>query len=133
MLAPVEAAEQRDRLGDGELIAQLRVLELDAEALAQRASPGAVVPVHPQDFDRSGVGDREPFEDLDGGGLAGAVGAEQPEALAGFDGEIEPRDRYDVAVALDQPRAVNRRHVRRRGWVPDPTGAWPDPPQPSPA
>src|SRR5207247_11311573 len=133
MLAPVEAAEQRDRLGDGELIALLAALELDPEALAQRAPPGTVAPVHPPDFDRSGVGDGEPFEDLDGGRLAGAVGPEQAETLTGFDREIEPRDRYDVAVALHQPRAVNRRHVRRRGWVPDPTDAWPNPPRPSPA
>ena len=131
--APVEAAEQRDRLRDRELVAELGVLELDAETLAQRAPPGPVVPTHRQHLDRSRVGKREPFEDLDGGSLAGAVGAEQAETLAGLDREVETGNRHDVAVALDQPCTLNRRHVRRRGEVPDPTGAGPSPPLPSPA
>src|SRR5204863_168007 len=42
--APVEAAEQRDRLRDRELVAELGVLELDAETLARRAAMTASEP-----------------------------------------------------------------------------------------
>ena len=112
--APVETTEQLHRFRDGEFVPELRVLELDAEALAQGPPAVAVVPVHAQHLHRSRIGEGEAFEDFDGGGLAGAVGAEEAEAFADLDGQIEPRHRDDVAEALDQPRAMNRRHVRRR-------------------
>jgi hypothetical protein len=43
------------------------------------------------------------FADLDGGGLAGAVGTQEAEALAGADVEVEPVHRDDVAVSLAEP------------------------------
>ena len=47
------------------------------------------------------VGDRLRGEDPHRRGLAGAVGAEQPDARAGGHVEVEARDRGDLAVALD--------------------------------
>src|SRR4051794_11984521 len=43
--------------------------------------------VEPQDADRPGVGPPEAGDRFDGRGLAGAVGAEDPEDLAFLDGE----------------------------------------------
>jgi hypothetical protein len=53
-------------------------------------------------LDLTAVGRREAFQDFDRGGLAGAVRAEQAEAFACGDGEVEPRDGDDIAVALGE-------------------------------
>src|SRR5205085_2342195 len=109
---PVETAEQAHRFLDRQLVGQLRVLELDAEALAQGARLGASGPVQPEDLHVPRIGRREPLQDLDGGGLAGAVRPEQAEALSRGHREIEPRDRQHVAITLDQARATDGRHVQ---------------------
>jgi len=93
-----------------------------SEALAQGPAAVAVVPVHAQHLHRSRIGEGEAFQNFDSGCFAGAVGTEEAEAFPGLDGQIEPRHGDDVAEALDQPRAMNRRHVRRRAWVLRPTG-----------
>jgi hypothetical protein len=93
-----EAAEQSHGLLDGELVRQLRLLQLDAEALLQRAGVG--VPVHAQHLEIAGVARRQALAHLDGGGLAGAVGAEQSEAFAGEDLEVDAIDRDHIAVGL---------------------------------
>src|SRR6185503_489875 len=96
----VEAPEQRDRLEDGQLLGELRLLELDPDPLPQPArvvGPGAA-----EDLDRSAVGCGQPFEDLHRGRLTGAVGAEEAEALAGAHLEIETVHRDDLAVTLHE-------------------------------
>ena len=78
----------------------MRLLQRDAEA---RAQPGLVGgPAAAEHLHVAGGGLVEPLEDLDGGGLAGAVGAEQAEALAAAHDEVEAVDGDDVAVALDE-------------------------------
>ena len=99
----VEAAEQIQRFADREFFGQLGLLQRDADALLD----GLVVaaPLHAQDFDFAAGGREQPFEDLDRGGLAGAVGAEQAEAFALLDGQIEPAhgvDRRPAIVAFAQ-------------------------------
>ena len=42
-----------------------------------------------EEVDGAGVGNRHADHHADGGGLAGAVGAEEAEHAAGFDGEAE--------------------------------------------
>jgi len=110
--ARVEAAEQPHGLLHRELLGELRLLELDAEPLAQ----GALVAVPPlaEHLDHPLVGNREALADLDRGRLAGAVRAEQPEALARGDREIEPVDGDDVAVAFSEAGHEQRR-LRRAG------------------
>ena len=83
-----------------QLLGQARLLQRDAQALAQ----GVVIfaPAHPQYLDLAGGGGQQPFEDFDGGGLAGAVGPEQAEALSRLDFEVE---------------AVDGVHGRRAGGV----------------
>src|SRR2546427_7087941 len=105
---PVERSEQREDLADLQLVGELGFLELNAEALAQRPPGGAVAPRRPQDLDLARVRYRQALEDFNGGGLAGAVGAEQPKTLARADGEVEARDRHDVPEALLKRATVDR-------------------------
>ena len=70
----------------------------------------AVAPAPAEHFDLAGGRLQQSFEDLDGGGLAGAVGAEQAEALAGLDGQIESANRLDgraARVVLDELGAAD--------------------------
>src|SRR2546422_9759685 len=90
---PVETAEQPYGLFDRELVGELRILQLNAQTLAQGAGARAPRPAHSEDLDLAPVRWGESLEDLDGGRLARPVGPQQPEALACVDGEIEPRDR----------------------------------------
>src|SRR5258705_1572796 len=105
---PVERSKQREDFTHGDLVGELRFLQLNAEPLAQGAPRGAVAPRRPQNLDVAGVGRREALEDLDRGGLPGAVRPEQPEALAGRDRQVETRDRHDITEALGQRAAADR-------------------------
>jgi hypothetical protein len=51
------------------------------------------------------VGGSQAFENLDCGGLAGAVRAEHSETLSAADLEVQAGDGHRVAVALDQSSA----------------------------
>ena len=100
----VERSEQPQRLLDGELVGELRLLELDAEALAQLA---LVAPSAGRAPRLARVGREQPFEDLDRRRLAGAVRAEQAEALAAAHLERQAVDGHDVAVAFLQILAAH--------------------------
>src|SRR5439155_9374757 len=89
----VEAAEETERLADGELLGQPRLLEGDADPLPKLQ---VVLPPTPAEhFDVAAGGFQQPFEDFDRGRLAGAVRAEQAKALTGAHFEIEPVDGID--------------------------------------
>ena len=62
----------------------------------------------------AGIGVDEPFQNLDRRRLAGAVRAQQPEALPDAHIEVKTCDGYDAAVPLDQARASDR-ELRTRG------------------
>ena len=109
--ALVEAPKQPHRLVDGELLGELRFLELNAEPLAQLAL--VPVPAQSEQLDLAGIRRQQPFADLDRRRLAGAVRAEQTEAFAGGDDEVEPVDGAHVAVGLAQ--IANEEGVRTRG------------------
>ena len=85
----IERAEEAHGLEDGELLGELRFLQRDADALAQLAL--VLAPVQAEDLDLAGVGLGQPFEDLDGRRLAGAVRPEQAEAFAAGDGRDRAR------------------------------------------
>ena len=108
MRLPVERPEQRQHLADLELVGELGFLELNAEALAQRPSGGAIAPRRAEDLDLARIRDRQPLEDFDGSGLAGAVGSEQSKALACLDDEIETRNGDDVPEPLGERATVDR-------------------------
>ena len=92
-----------------------------------RSARSSSAPAAAEDDDLARVRRREPLADLDGGGLAGAVGAEQAEALARTDLEVEAVDRDDVAVGLaeladeeraGEPACGKSNAVARRGAIP---------------
>jgi hypothetical protein len=107
----IERPEQREDFADGEFVGELRLLQLNAEPLAQRPPGGALAPRRSQDLDLARVRRGQPFEDLDRGGLAGAVRPEQAKAFAGPDRQIEARDGDDVTEALGQRPTVDRYDV----------------------
>ena len=98
----VERAEHGECLLDGELVGELRFLELNAQALAERASCGAFTPGRAKNLDVAAVLECQSLEDFDGRGLACPVRAQQAEALAARDGEVDAGNRDDVAEALEQ-------------------------------
>ena len=84
---------------------------------AQRAR--VAVPALAEHLDLAGIGGEQPFEDLDRGGLAGAVRAEQAEALAAKHLQVEAVDGDHGSVALRRRRtqlqrrpSVRRTHAR---------------------
>src|SRR5271165_685193 len=67
------------------------------------------LPRHAEDFDLARGRIQQSFEDLDGCGFAGAIRAQQSEALACLDGEIQPSHGLDLAVVgLRQPATADR-------------------------
>ena len=91
---PVQVALQQQVLAAG----GLRVDRVLLEHAADRPADRVRLPVHVVAGDDRGAAGRlgQGGEDLDGGGLAGAVGAEQAEHGAGRDGEADAPHRPDV-------------------------------------
>ena len=91
--------------------------------IRSRISRLVVLPAKAEDLDLAGGRLDQPFEDLDGRRLARAVGAEQAEALADGDLQVEAVDRVDGTVAAgillsevldpDRPVAHERAVLRR--------------------
>ena len=76
-----------------------------------RQAPPALAGSTPRHVTSPSVRVPEAFEDLDGGGLAGAVGAEEGEDLAAVHLEVDAADRFVGAVALDEPADGHHRLV----------------------
>src|SRR5581483_774709 len=108
----VVAGEHRVRLVDREARPQLRVLQHDADPLAElRAGPLRVVPQHAH---VAGVPVAVALEDLDRRRLPGAVRPEQAEHLALVDLEVDAAYRLVLAVRLPQAADLDRVHRSRR-------------------
>jgi hypothetical protein len=107
----VEGAVQLQRLADGELRLQLALLELRAEHTAGGLVLGDGVEAG--DADPAGVGHTQPLDTLHGGGLAGAVGAEDAEDLAILDGEGDTVDGRAAGVGLVQVGDFDDGHASR--------------------
>ena len=73
----VKSTEQRDALPHREKVLQRGLLEKDTGFLAKAVAERLAAVTH-----LAGGRRQNPLHDLDGGGLAGAVGAQQPEAHA---------------------------------------------------
>ena len=93
-----EAAEQAHGFVHRELFGKLRLLELDAQALAELRRVGR--PVQTQNLDLAGIGRGKALADLDGSGLAGAVGTEETETFRRLHFEVQAVDRDHVFVRL---------------------------------
>ena len=79
-----------------------REVDCSAAPISFLSSFGVALRIEAADGDAAAVEGAQAFEDFDGGGFAGAVGAEQAEDFAFFDGEADAADGFDVAVALDE-------------------------------
>ena len=84
---------------------QGRLLEHQADLAAHRhALPEDIVASH---VCLSFRGARQGGQHVDGGGFAGAVGAEQAEELAGGNGELQPVDGFQPTIAFAQMGRLN--------------------------
>ena len=93
--------EEGDRLRDPQPVRQTRALQLAADLRPQPV--GVMDRIEAEHAELAGVGPAEPLEALDGGGLAGAVGADQAEHLAGVHVQVEAIDDGAAAVRLGEP------------------------------
>ncbi len=96
----VERGKQLQSFVDLDFIRQVGGLQADADPVFDPARFQAGIVAEHQRL--AGAALPEPFEDLDRGGLARAVGAEQAEYFAGEDLERETADCFKIAVALPQ-------------------------------
>ena len=107
----IEAAEQRERFADVELFGEPRLLQRDADPLADLIV--LLAPAKAEDLHLAGSGVEQAFEDFDRGGFARAVGTQQAKALALFDCQVETAHRIDrrfAVVALHKLGAANGKH-----------------------
>ncbi len=104
------SGEELDGLADAQPVGQARALELAADERPELL--GVAQRLQPEHLDRAAVRPAQSLDALDGGGLAGAVGADQPDDLSGVHVEVEVVDDHAAAVRLGQ--AADRDH---RSWV----------------
>ena len=104
----VERAEEVDVLAHGELLEHRDLLRHHADAPLEVVARGR----HglPEELDGAAVVGEKLQHAVDGRGLAAAVGAEQAEYLALFDGQIEVVERKQISVALDEAGNTNDIH-----------------------
>jgi hypothetical protein len=111
-----EGREQLDGLGDPQPAGQRRVLQLGADALPQlRRLACRVQPEHPN---RASIRTAQTLGALDGGRLAGAVRAEDPEDLTMLNRERHIVDRKRRAMCLAEMRNLDDRLGRRSDNAP---------------
>src|SRR5918999_2139573 len=96
----VKAPKEAQRLLDGQLLGELRVLQLNPEQLAELALVRRPAP--PKDLDVARIRCRQSLTNLDRRRLTGAVRAEQPKAFPAQNLEIELVDGDDGAERLAQ-------------------------------
>ena len=80
-------------------------MQADADAVFQLTALRARV--ESEDGDLAPAAGTEAFENLDGGGLAGAVGAEQSEYFAGVDLKVNALDGGEIAVVFGKRADFN--------------------------
>jgi hypothetical protein len=126
----VVAGVAGDGLADRQIGLDRDVLQHEPDPLTQRPAAGPVAGIGAEHFDAPGVSGAESLQDLQDGGLAGAVRAEQRENLPAGDGEAHPAHGLHSAITLPQSRRHDRAsgrcsrpgdglggHVRRRGHL----------------
>jgi hypothetical protein len=96
----IEAPEEVDELGNGELRIERRRLETHPDPRLERIRVAA--DVDPEDADFAAIGLAQSLEDLDGRGLARPVRPEESEDLALRDVEVDAVDGLHVAVSLGE-------------------------------
>ncbi len=103
--ARVEAGEELDGLADLDLFLQIGGLQAHADAVFELARLHfGIVAEH---GNASAAARAQAFEDLDGAGFAGAVGAEQAEDFARAHFEIDALHGGERAVGFFEPLNLN--------------------------
>jgi hypothetical protein len=97
---PVQPAEEVQELDHPQPLRQGEVTGREADVSGGLAAVAGQAVLH--DLDPAGVGGHHAEQHQQGGGLAGAVGAEERDALAGRDREVEAVDGADPLVLLHQ-------------------------------
>jgi hypothetical protein len=95
MTAFVETAKESQSLDHRHLFRQLRFLELDTNTFAQ-CPIVSIIPVLPQQLNRTLVRSRQPLEYFDGRRLPRPIRPQQPKTLPREYLEIKPIDGGDV-------------------------------------
>jgi hypothetical protein len=103
----VHAADEGQVLGSGQAAKQSQTFGYDAD-LAFNVDDLALE-VEPQNFNSARGRSQQPGEHLDGGGLAGAIGAEEAEELSGGDAEVHILHGNEVSEAASQILGCDRR------------------------
>jgi hypothetical protein len=94
------AREERERLADGDLVVKPGLLELHAHVFADQLRLS--LRVDAEDADVTAVGVAQARDALDGGGLPGAVGAEDAEDLAGRHDKGDIRHGHLLAIGFPE-------------------------------
>src|SRR5258706_5400588 len=104
-IARIEGAEQFEGFLHQQLVGQIGGLQADADAVLERAnfSRGIVT----QHGDVSCRARAQSFQDFNGSGLSGAVGAEQAEDFALRDVEIDPAHGLEISVGFTESFHMN--------------------------
>ena len=114
-LEPLQAAEQEQVLGGGQVLVDRGVLPGHAEELADGVRVASYVDAEDA---RVALVDREQGgQHLEHGGLAGAVGSQDAEHLASVHGQVDAVDGAVVAEALDHAVRLDGGCRRARGGV----------------
>ena len=108
----VQAGMEQKIGGDGELEVERRLLEDDAEPRQRRHRIARHVVAH--HLDAAGIGGEQAGEQLEQRRLAGAIGAEQGDELAGMGGQADAVDGADRAIGLDD---VVQQQGRCSFWI----------------
>src|SRR5713226_7532498 len=106
-----KAAKETDGFFHGEPLGDLCVLKLHSQPFAERMIVAAA-PLLAEHLDDAAIRRGQSFQDLDGGGLAGAIRSEQSEAFALADLEVQAVDGDQFAIALDESGTAHRRLER---------------------
>src|SRR5690606_22600135 len=92
-------AGDADVVGDGELLEEADVLEGAGQASCSDLARAQTADHLACEGDLAGGGAVDPGEDVEGGGLAGAVGTDEAHELTGRDGQLEIREGLEAAEA----------------------------------
>ena len=95
---PVHVGDELQHFAPGELLVEERLVGNIADELTRL--PATLVQVEPADAHAARGREQQAAHHLDGGGFAGAVGAQEREQLAPADGEVQVVDGDLAAVAF---------------------------------
>ena len=107
--APARLAAEEHVARDVEIVEQVELLVDDGDAGGDRLAHREPVMLDPVDPDRARGRARDPAQDLHQGRLAGTVLADQAQHLAAVQGEVDPAQRHDAGIGLDDAVELEKR------------------------